>query len=69
MVAKNRWGNRKVRRGEAVNTAKLTADDVIAIRRIYGMGGITAAAIARTYNVTIQQIGHIVKRRCWKHVS
>jgi hypothetical protein len=57
----------KVRVGENSGNAKLTESQVIEIRRrrSNGDGG---RVLAREFGVTPSLIGHIVKRRIWKHV-
>lgn len=54
-------------KGEANGHAKLTADDVRAIRTRVTQGE-SQAAVAREYRVTPQSINDIVKLRRWKHV-
>jgi len=55
-----------VRRGERSPAAKLTADQVRAIRTRTDKRD---AALAREYGVTQQLIHRIKKRLCWKHVE
>lgn len=54
-------------RGERVNTAKLTATQVLAIRRLY-TEGTTIANLARQYGVSDSAIEFIIHRRNWKHL-
>lgn len=54
--------------GEANNFAKLTADQVLAIRAAYAAGGITQTDLARQYNVTQSAIYLIVNRKKWSHL-
>jgi len=67
------------RRGERVQTAKLTADDVSGIRAGY-MLGFSTAELSRNFSslltlrhsrdvmITRQQIWRIVARKDWKHL-
>jgi hypothetical protein len=55
-------------RGERVNTAKLTENDVILIRQRYGAGGIRQQDLADEYGVTQVQISSIVRGESWAHV-
>ena len=55
-------------RGEAVWTAKLTAPDVIAIRRRYADGE-SRPALARHFGVTRQNITDIVNGATWRHIT
>lgn len=50
--------------GEANPNAKLTADDVRAIRASTR----TAAALARRFGVSRTHIGYIKQRRSWEHI-
>lgn len=56
-------------RGERVNTARLTADQVREIRRRYAAGGISQTALADEYGVTQTQVSQIVSRKSWRHVA
>src|SRR5690625_2191669 len=58
----------KFARGERVNTAKLTEDDVREIRRRYSSGGLRQVDLAKEYGVTQVQISAIVRRQSWKHI-
>jgi hypothetical protein len=49
--------------------SKLTERDVREIRRRYGKGRETFAALATAFNVSPQTIGGIVHRRSWQHVA
>lgn len=55
-------------KGEWHCAAKLTAQDVIAIRERYAEGNISQAKLAAEYNVSRGGIADIVKRRNWRHV-
>jgi hypothetical protein len=61
---KHRHGT--MRQGEKVHTAKLSAGDVIEIRKLLDAGW-QMAELAKRYGVTIQNIYHIKHRKSWKH--
>lgn len=50
--------------GERVNTAKLTAQDVLAIHH----SNEHRFLLANRYHVTVGTIHHIKQKRTWKHV-
>jgi len=53
--------------GEAAHLAKLTTDDVLAIRAMpYDRR--TLSTLSRQYGVSTQTIHKIIKRKTWKHV-
>lgn len=54
-------------KGEKSNTAKLTADDVIEIRKRFANGE-TQTAIAKDFSVTQSSISLIVLRQSWRHL-
>lgn len=59
-------------RGERVNTAKLTAEQVAEIRRLYGprgQGGLTQMQLAEAFGITQSQVSAIVRRKSWKHCA
>lgn len=58
----------RIARGERTNTAKLTKDQVIDIRRRYALKETSQRALAREYNVTQSSIWHIVRRLSWTHI-
>ncbi len=62
--------NRKGRqaRGESMNTAKLTAADVLEIRRQYAAGGISQKQLAQQHSVHSANISRIVNRETWMHL-
>jgi len=55
-------------RGEKNPNAKLTDEQVIALRQRYATGGVTAAQLAREYGVSQAMVGLIIHRRNWKHL-
>lgn len=59
----------KIRRGNDVNTSKLTEDDVRAIRARYAQGGITQTVLAMEYGVNPAAIYFIIIRRNWSHLA
>ena len=56
-----------VKKGEKNGNAKLTADQVLDIRREYS-AGTRITTLARQYGVTMTHVGYIVHRRAWKHL-
>lgn len=64
---RDKFGERNGVRGEDVNTAKLTEDDVREIRR--NVEGLTQPERARRYGVSKQTIQQAVSRRTWRHVE
>lgn len=54
-------------RGEDVHSARLTADDVIAIRE-YAAGGVSFRSLAKRYGVTPPAIANVVRRKSWRHI-
>ena len=55
-------------KGEKVNTAKLDADKVREIRRLYAQGGHSYRSLGRQFGVTRGAIHQAVKRETWKHI-
>lgn len=56
-------------RGDRHGRAKLTADDVRAIRHRYDGGGVSQIALANEYGVNQTMVGFIVRRVSWAHVN
>lgn len=56
-------------RGSRHGMARLSEDDVRAIRARYDTGQSSQYALARDYGITRSGIKHIVQRRNWKHVA
>jgi hypothetical protein len=54
--------------GERNAQARLTAPEVLEIRRRHAVGDITMASLGREYGVTAGQVNLIVKRKKWKHI-
>jgi len=63
MVAKGRQN-----RGELITRAKLTAADVLDIRRRYDHRGVSIAALASEYRFSWNGMSDVVTRRTWKHI-
>lgn len=55
--------------GEAHGQAKLTEDDVRAIRAEYAAGGVTLRALASRYGMSVGGLHHIILGRTWTHVK
>ena len=56
-------------RGRAVNTAVLSAADVLSIRAEYALGGVTHSALASKYAVGRRAIGRVVRGETWSHIG
>ena len=56
------------RHGEQIHTAKLTEDDVRAIRQ-RSLAGETSTSIASDYPVSVAMISLIVRKKSWQHVK
>jgi hypothetical protein len=56
------------RKGELSGHAKITADDVTAIRARYAAGGISMKALGREFGVSAPSVCLIVQRKTWTHV-
>lgn len=57
------------RKGEQCNLARLTADQVRAIRSRYAAGGITQKQLGAEYDTSVGNICAILARRNWKHTD
>lgn len=55
--------------GEASVHAKLTADDVRAIRSLYAAGGVTNRELAVRFGVSQQSVSDVVQRKSWRHIE
>jgi hypothetical protein len=55
--------------GERQGRAKLTEVDVRAIRAAYARGNVRMLELARDYSVSPSNIGAIVRRDTWRHIS
>jgi hypothetical protein len=56
-------------KGAAHSNAKLTRGDVRQIRKLYKTGDHTQAELGEMFGVSQPNIGYIVRREHWKHVS
>jgi hypothetical protein len=56
-------------RGERNGSARLTADDVVEIRNCYAHRYFTMPELGENFDVTKNQIWHIVHRHSWAHVA
>jgi DNA-binding MarR family transcriptional regulator len=54
-----------VRRGEAHSRAKLSVDEVVAMRARYRQGGVSQAALAKQYGISSQQVSKILRGERW----
>lgn len=54
--------------GERNPKAKLTAEQVLEIRRLRSSGGVTQAELSRRYGVSQAKISQIVLGQVWKHL-
>jgi predicted XRE-type DNA-binding protein len=61
-------GYRKETRGVDNNKSKLSEEDVLKIRKMYGENNITQRELAKLFNVSQPNIKEIVKFRTWKHL-
>jgi hypothetical protein len=66
MIAKGRRHQPRVQ-GDSVPNARLSASDVVSIRKM-SEAGMAKKDIADRFGVTAQHIGDIVNRKWWKHV-
>ena len=55
--------------GERINRAKLTADQVIDIRKSYAEGGVTTRGLGLQYGIDHAAIWRIIVRQRWAHVQ
>ena len=58
----------RANKGEAVNTNKLTSEQVKEIRAIYKTGALNKSELAREYGVYHSNIISIVNNKTWKHI-
>ncbi len=54
--------------GERSHLARLNAEQVTEIRRVYAAGGVTLTQLAARFGVAKPTVHHIVARRSWKHL-
>ncbi len=58
----------RLARGEQSGNAKLTDDEVREIRRLHATTAHTHRSLAVAYGVSRGLIGHITRRRLWRHI-
>lgn len=70
-----KWGTRQengadmIRHGTCgTHASKLSAEDVLEIRRRYAEGGISMNALSKEYGVKPPAISGIISRKKWKHI-
>lgn len=61
--------DRMARRGSDANSAKLTADEVREIRRMYAERDLTMAEVGEEFGVSSTTVCDIVNRKIWQHVD
>lgn len=54
--------------GEAHGLTRLTANEVVSMRRIYEQGGISLTQIAKDFNTCRLTATEIIRRKRWKHI-
>ena len=59
----------RVRRGEGHGSARVTAEQVIKIRRRYATGGVTHQQLAEQYHLSPSEIGRVIRRETWAHLE
>lgn len=59
----------RVAKGEHNGGAKLSVDDIAAIRERYAKGGIAAKQLGRQFGIGESQTLRIIHRQSWKHVA
>lgn len=69
MVAKGRARHGQVFRGEEHHAARLTADQVLAMRRRHAAGGVTAETLAAEHGVSKSTVTHALSGRSWGHLK
>lgn len=64
------WGSRcqNMKRGEAHHSAKLTEQDVTAIRAEYLRTEDDRCVLAKTYGVSQSTVGSVIRREHWTHL-
>jgi len=56
-------------KGERVNTAKLTENQVLDILRLYKTGNYTLKDFVAIYHVNVETIRALIKGKTWKHLK
>lgn len=52
----------------SISNRKISNEDIIKIRQIYALGGITALQISKMYDVRQETISDAISGRTWKHI-
>jgi len=67
----NRDRNAKQRHasGEQHGSARLSAANVLEIRKLYAAGGVFQRELGKRFGVTTMSISHILSRKRWRHVA
>lgn len=68
MQRKGRYDRLKRPKGERHGMVKLTDTDILDIRAKYDRSKPILKVLAQEYNVSLQNIHRIVKRKIWKHI-
>jgi len=58
----------KAARGERQGSSKLTSEQVLQIRAMYGVNGENSSTLAKQFGVSSTNIRYIVRRQSWKHI-
>ena len=61
-------GGQKLRRGEGNGRAKLTCEQVLAIRNRHAVGDVSMTRMADEFGVSKTHISHILHRKTWIHL-
>jgi hypothetical protein len=69
MRRKGRWQSFAPARGAKQHLAKLTDEDIIAIRKRRATTDDSLSVIAEAYGVTPANISYIVRRKTWTHIK
>ncbi len=54
--------------GEKNGCSKLTEKQIIKIREKYAQGNTTYKKLAKIYNISNVQVGHIIRKKNWSHI-
>ncbi len=65
---RERKGRGHYKRGENNSCHKLTNEQVLEIRRLYAVGGISYRKLAAMFGICNVTVNDIVRRRIWKHI-
>ncbi|MCK4829059.1 GIY-YIG nuclease family protein [bacterium] len=63
-----RWSDPEYRRRMSVAHSKLTAKDVLSIRKEYAQGNITQKRLGAKYSITPTAVSRIVNRKNWRYI-